>query len=182
MILPRYQTFWRRFWAGTVDGIVFWPFSALSNFIWAHQTLTLQTYLAIWFFIQLALPIVYSTMMHWRYGQTLGKMACGVMVVDVSEKITLTLWQAIKRDIYPVIVSVAGFMLTLPYIMGFATVQTPIVRITNTILGYSGLFWFGLEILTMVGSQKRRALHDVIAGSVVLRRTYFSGKLRKRTP
>jgi uncharacterized RDD family membrane protein YckC len=35
----------------------------------------------------------------------------------------------------------------------------------------AGLLWFLLEIITLFANKKRRALHDFIAGSVVIRKS-----------
>jgi uncharacterized RDD family membrane protein YckC len=38
----------------------------------------------------------------------------------------------------------------------------------NIVNGLFSLIWLGVELVTMLFNQKRRALHDYIAGSVVM--------------
>jgi uncharacterized RDD family membrane protein YckC len=83
VIEPKYQTFWRRFWAGVVDGIAFWPVSLLS-------LLAYREGIPLWFKVTWYLAssfgfAAYVVAMHARYGQTLGKMVTDVKVLDISE-------------------------------------------------------------------------------------------------
>lgn len=41
-----------------------------------------------------------------------------------------------------------------------------------------GTIWFLLEIVTLMTNDKRRAFHDLIANSVVIKDEYWSGKER----
>jgi len=81
----RYRTFWERFWAGAIDGVVLSvPFGLLHYFLFPLASWSggdgrvgsdrFQLWLACCVFL------------HWRYGQTVGKRFMGVKVLDVSEK------------------------------------------------------------------------------------------------
>lgn len=112
---------------------------------------------------------LYSILMHARYGQTLGKMATEVTVLDLSERRFPTLRQAFLRDAGYVILNCASlaylFVLVLSgrYSFGAEMSGAP-----GRILALAGLAWFLLELLTMATNRKRRALHDYIAGTVVV--------------
>ncbi len=171
MIEERYRTFWRRFGAASVDGFVFYPLGFLNKHIWAHQNDHSVMILLSWFLGYMLLWRLYSILMHGWFGQTLGKMACGVIVLDASEHRKLSMLQAIKRDIFPVITFFTSIAIFTPAIMQknypISWKEVPAI---HEIIFYSGMVWILLEMITMLASKKRRALHDFIAGSVVVRK------------
>jgi uncharacterized RDD family membrane protein YckC len=80
----KYSTFGPRFWAGFLDGLVFLPVSLLDNYFssplraaWILIAWALFSYPAYW---------VYSVSLHAYRGQTVGKKAQHVKVMDVSEQ------------------------------------------------------------------------------------------------
>jgi uncharacterized RDD family membrane protein YckC len=103
--------------------------------------------------------------MHGKYGQTLGKMACKIVVLDVSEQ-SLTMRQAVLRDILGLILLCVGLTHNIPRIVQGIDISAP----PNLLIVFSGLGLFLVEIVTMFTNDKRRALHDFIAGSVVIRK------------
>ncbi len=93
----------------------------------------------------------------------------GVKVLDVTEK-KLSLRQALLRDCVPIMFSV------LIIFDDLSTVLAGRSRSDNTELdwvlimaAYGYMLWFAAELVTMLFSSKRRALHDFIASSVVVR-------------
>src|SRR6516225_141697 len=99
MIEQKYSTFWPRFCAGLIDGLIFWPVGWLCSFAYSHSgSVFLQVPIYI---INSSVFVAYSIWMHGRFGQTLGKMACKVIVLDVSER-PLSMRQAALRDILDV--------------------------------------------------------------------------------
>ncbi len=113
----------------------------------------------------------YYITLHARYGQTLGKRLMRVRVIDKSEARGITVWQAIRRDIVPVLgflfaIGLAAYLSTLTPEM-LENLGTVIVIAGAVILAFHG--WFIAEIVTMLFSRRRRAVHDFIAGTVVVR-------------
>jgi uncharacterized RDD family membrane protein YckC len=114
----------------------------------------------------------YSIIMHGLRGQTLGKMVCKIRVLDVSES-PLTMRQAVLRDILYIVFSclqATYFLLNLDFYIQTET--------GSEVVPYPVWFWglmyfafvlFVIEMVTMLTNEKRRALHDWIAGSVVVR-------------
>jgi uncharacterized RDD family membrane protein YckC len=168
MIEPKYSTFWPRFCAGFVDGLIFWPVGWLCSLAYAHSgSAFLQVSVYI---VNSSAFLMYSIWMHGRFGQTLGKMACKVIVLDVSER-RLSMKQAVLRDILGVVLLPVGLAIDIPRIVHGVNVYAPSSLTTmDWILTYSALCWFMIEVVTMLTNNKRRALHDFIAGSVVIRR------------
>ena len=116
----------------------------------------------------IAFPL-YSIWMHGRHGQTLGKMACKVIVLDVSQRL-LSMRQAVLRDIYSVVVLPIQLMIEIPRVIQGIDIFAFENRTTiDSVALYSGWAWFVIEVVTLLANKKRRALHDFIAGSVVIR-------------
>ena len=68
----------------------------------------------------------------------------------------------------------AGFVdglifMPVGWLCAFAFSLPENVNTVNWIISFSGLAWFLIEVITMLANNKRRALHDFIAGSVVVR-------------
>jgi uncharacterized RDD family membrane protein YckC len=173
-VLPKYQTFWPRFWAGWIDALVFVPLWLIDS--WLEGT-KVPLLLALWYVLYTLSFDIYSVVMHAKYGQTIGKMAMGVRVLDLSEA-KLSLRQALLRDAVPIAFSVIAIVQGLPLVLaGLSPYQSgaELGWIDMLSLG-SSLIWFGAELVTMLTNSKRRAIHDYIAGSVVVRVSYLEAE------
>jgi len=108
--------------------------------------------------------------MHGKLGQTLGKMATRVKVLDISEG-QLTMPQAIRRDIIPLSLNLIYIVLQAPKILSGLNIMDPKTLkfdVSFYLMIFSGTGWFWAEVVTMLFNKKRRAVHDFIAGSVVI--------------
>ena len=108
---------------------------------------------------------IYSVYFHGQYGATLGKMACKVRVVDVHTEEQISIRQALLRDSIPVV------FMTILMIWGY-WVQLSDNAIENTaffLIPSVYFLWFVAEVVTMLTNRRRRAIHDFIAGTVVIR-------------
>ena len=168
MIEHKYSTFWPRFCAGFVDGLIFMPLGWIYSFTFAHfDSVPIRILACI---VNSSAYLVYSIWMHGRYGQTLGKMACKVVVLDVSER-PLSMRQAVLRDIFGVVLLPIGLVIDIARIVRGVDISAPAnLSAVDWLFAYSALGWFLVEVVTMLTNDKRRALHDFIAGSVVIRR------------
>lgn len=173
MIEQKYSTFWPRFCAGFVDSLIFTPLGRVCSFAMSHcASISIRI---IAYIVSSAAFVVYSIWMHGRFGQTVGKMACKVIVLDISEK-PLSVRQAVLRDILGVVLFPVGLAVDLPRIVHGIDVSLPAnINTVDWVICYSSLAWFLTEVITMLTNNKRRALHDFIAGSVVTR-------VRKQSP
>jgi uncharacterized RDD family membrane protein YckC len=160
----KYKTGLKRFWASILDTLVFLPLIFLDELITVNQPVSIL----IWQASISLLGYSYSIIMHYQYGQTLGKMLTGVKVLHVSESKSLTLKQVVLRDSIPMPIDVAGLIY-------FASLLKQDLSADNLITSYEELttivafVWVFLELSTMVTNQRRRALHDFVAKTVVIR-------------
>jgi uncharacterized RDD family membrane protein YckC len=162
----KYSTFGPRFWASFVDGFIIGIFSMILAFLGGQTGGGIQTALG---YIDTVQFTVYSVLLHTLYGQTFGKMALDVKVVDFKSENNITFKQAFLRDCVPVVMLV--FLLTASVFMPIEpTGESPEWLVYGMmIFGLSYFLWHLLEIITMLFNDKNRALHDFIAGTVVIR-------------
>lgn len=166
----RYRTFWRRFWAQLIDGLVFLV-PAMILLLALRPAFDDTGRLNAWIqeILQYAF-LLYSILMHARYGQTVGKFVVGVKVVDVNERQDLSFRQAVLRDAVPLLLTVVATLFFFTFGTRYdADGLTGISAILANVVGLITGLWGLTELVTMLFNQKRRAVHDFIAGTVVIR-------------
>jgi uncharacterized RDD family membrane protein YckC len=170
MIEPKYSTFAPRFVSGIIDIVVLSPIQWLLTFAFDHSTPILLKVLV--HTVNSCFFLAYSIWMHGKFGQTIGKMICKVIVLDVSER-SLNMKQAVLRDILGVIFLPISLATDIPRIIRGVNMNTPTnITTIDWIVTFSMFGWFVIELVTMLTNNKRRALHDFIASSVVIRKPY----------
>ena len=164
----KYRTFWPRFWAGLIDGLVLLPLDYIDHRIWLKSSKIPSLIILLWFLFNSLSFVTYSVLMHGYLGQTLGKMVCRVKVFDISEG-RLRFKQAIRRDIVPIILILVHLPFLIPTV--FSNINPFDQELSFSMLFFGSIIflWFLLEMITMFSNEKRRALHDYIAGSIVIR-------------
>jgi uncharacterized RDD family membrane protein YckC len=170
MLEEKYNTFSPRFWAGFIDGLIFIPLDIADYFISEYHTIISDTVIIFWFILSSMAFMIYSVLMHGIYGQTVGKMAMRVKVLDISEN-KLSMLQALKRDLIPIILICIGIVMELTQRINIENANDSLnaYNIATNLVTYIGIVWFMAEIVTMLFNNQRRALHDFIAGSVVIK-------------
>ena len=178
-----YHTFWPRFLASFPDSAVIGLINTVVGILLAlpvtqfvnvdEQPVLLGTVAVLAICIQIIIPFLYTIMMHARSGQTVGKMLTGVRVVDAITGDPITTKQAWLRDGLPLVLwGLAMVYFTVNLALESSDLQA--LKTGNMLDGLMvflslSMIWWILEILTMFSNPKRRALHDYIAGTVVIR-------------
>ncbi|MEP0986796.1 RDD family protein [Ekhidna sp.] len=165
----RYQTFWPRFFAALIDGFVMWPIGFLLSYI---TNSNIGVIVIIGNLLNNFAPYIYSIFLHGHYGQTLGKMAMGVRVVDFDTEDEIDLKQAFIRDSVPVALMAVLYAYSLIIFYGNEGSELQADFVTLAPLFFIGLLtmlWTILEIFSMLFNDKSRAVHDLIARTVVVR-------------
>jgi uncharacterized RDD family membrane protein YckC len=167
--VSKYSTFWPRFWAAFIDGIIFaiilYAESLIFGFDYNQQDSLFQTFNAI----QLG---IYSVLMHGLCGgQTFGKMALGVKVLNHSNELGIDVKQALRRESVNLVLNTLSLILIVVVASSIETTGTlsSFVSISATVLGVVAIVWVISEFVTMLFNDKRRALHDFIGKTVVVR-------------
>lgn len=177
----RYRTFWPRLWASWVDGVVLFPFAFVFGILFQPEVAAALEGEARWTLIVVFLTNhaylwFYSIYMHGRWGQTVGKMTTRVKVVDAVTEEPISYKKAFLRDSVPILILfplriyslyrlLSGSAYFMPQASSVYSALANIVDWTDFIAG----FWWLAEIVTMLTNEKRRAVHDFIAGTVVVR-------------
>lgn len=107
----QYGGFWIRLFAFILDGILLSVVSSLTNLAFrqpltqpppadlaALQTALLARIQSPAFLVAFILSALYSVLLVWRFGATVGKMALRLRVVDAKTLGPVSLWQAILRE------------------------------------------------------------------------------------
>ena len=158
--------FWIRVGAHIIDLVIFFPIIILS--IWNTYSLKNTAVL-----ILISLPgLIYKPFMESFFGATLGKMACGIKVIDNNSR-KLSLFVAYVR-FFPFLIT-AGVTLAGELIVfsssqfQSATSMTEILQAQQA--NYLGIVGFIVNILVTIEcvfaafTFRKRALHDMLAES-----------------
>lgn len=160
--MDRYQTGWPRFVAFWIDAFVLSALrGAISWLISLNMGMIVSVLLAIAYS---SVHVAYPVYMHGRFGQTLGKVVVRVRVVGI-DGFRISYEQAALRDVVPCLLLPVSIWLALHTVI---TGEQP--HPTTYQWAYSFAFmWVLLEMLTMLFNEQRRAIHDLIARTVVVR-------------
>lgn len=165
----RYDTFLRRFVAAIIDGFALWPIAALLNYI---SNSNVGAIVVIGGLLNNLSPYIYSVLLHGHYGQTLGKMAMGVKVVDFVSEDDIDMRQALIRDSVPIALMIVLYAYSFIILWGMEPTDV-VANFTSLIpifiVGFLTVLWTLLEIVSMLFTEKSRAVHDLIAKTVVVR-------------
>jgi uncharacterized RDD family membrane protein YckC len=171
MVEHQYRTFGRRAGAYLLDWLPFYGLQQLSG-LFSSYFASFYFGLAWAQFLAWAW-IAYRVLTHGFWGQTLGKKICKVQVVDLSGQ-RLSMRQAFLREIVPIALDLASLVyliLNLDAYKRMVMGGEPNVRLATagTVFFWAMNLWWLAQIVAVHLNDRRRAIHDYIAGSVVLR-------------
>ena len=107
---------------------------------------------------------------HGKYGQTIGKIAMDIQVLDINEMNLIGYRRAFVRESIWVVLNIVFIIYySIESFKHSSDLQELRLTIVDGLGGISILLWFLLEIVTVLFNPKRRAVHDYIAGSVVIK-------------
>lgn len=159
----KYLSLWPRFWASPVDGVVLLPIGVLQLLIIKTQVFSLEKMMLVNFASYL-IWFLYIFIMHGKYGQTLGKMACKIKVVDHETEQPISYRQSLLREGIQIGIWLAFFSQQL-----VSKIDSEFPPKALFFLSCLPLIWFIGEVVSIFSNKKRRSLHDYIAGTVVVR-------------
>jgi len=170
----KYAGFLSRAIAATVDGLVLLPFGFL--FLWVVSFKGAALLLAV---PLAAVGPAYQIWLHARSGQTLGKRFAGIRVLRLDgERIS---WrEALSRSSVDAGFCVAETVVTLLALYQLSDAQLSVSWFERSELfmqhgpvwgkyvSYASAAWGASELVSLLFNAKRRALHDFIAGTIVV--------------
>ena len=163
--MERYHAFWRRLCAGLIDGVVLATLSLLA----AKFITSKGLYLSYGITVDLALiPILYGVLLTGLLGQTIGKIIMGIKVLDLNEKQYIGIKRAVFRDSVPIFFQVVSLLILGLNQYEIVFISDEFSSFVESVISKTSFLWFILELITMLLSKKRRAVHDLLASSVVI--------------
>jgi uncharacterized RDD family membrane protein YckC len=162
----KYRTGLKRIWAAVIDWIVFMPLLLIGK--WIYKSTENLSLLSAWATFIVFAPYFYSVILHYKYGQTIGKWVAGVKVIDISEARQLTVWQSLYRDGLFLLCAAVGLLYYIALLISSKEANASITdyyHLAEQLMFY----WTLLELITMLTNSKRRGVHDLIARSIVIR-------------
>jgi uncharacterized RDD family membrane protein YckC len=171
-----YATFWQRFAAMWIDLFVLLPLIFLQT--WLES---LSKAAAIILVIPMsAAYCAYTVYCHGQFGQTVGKHVMGIRLVRTTgERIGWReAWLRSSVDVAFAILGVISLFVALAAISDAAYYGVGWIRRAKNLddlkptwlnwTSVAGQIWIWSEVIVMLFNKRRRALHDFIAGTVVL--------------
>ncbi|MEO9273849.1 RDD family protein [Marinomonas sp. 5E14-1] len=163
----KYSTFWPRFWAATIDGILFAIILYIECFVLGVEFNVHNQFIQTFNAIQFSIYVIF---MHGYFGQTLGKRIMKVKVLDHGTETRINLKQALRRESVNLTLNIFWLFILLLFVL-----EIPILGSAYNLLYIVLIFsvlssiWGISEFVTMLFNDKRRALHDLIGKTVVVR-------------
>ncbi len=172
----QYAGFWKRFGAYWIDVIIFLPIMVLST--WGgEQSRLFQLY---WFVPGLFIGLWFHVYLVKTYGATPGKLLLKIKIVkvdgsDVGYKEAMLRYSVLF--VISVVMSAALIPVTLEmtdayyFSMRWQERALYMVEHAPSWFNVANVFmniWIWSEFIVMLTNKKRRALHDFIAGTVVI--------------
>jgi uncharacterized RDD family membrane protein YckC len=161
----QFRTFWRRLGAGLIDGLVVLSVEYVYDEVYPWGESDLSGFVGGVIFGLCSFG--YTVVLHWKYGKTIGKMITRVTVLRNDTEAKINFRMALVRDSPWIAIAVATWVLIAVALFSESAHET--VRVLGGIVGWSSFGWFALEVISMLTNEKRRAIHDYIAGTVVVR-------------
>jgi len=148
--MDKYKTFGPRFWASFIDGLVFLPIGFFDNYLSAPARGPIV--LISWAIVSYSAYWLYSVSLHARYGQTIGKKAMHVKVMDVSEERIPSLGQAFLRDVGYIAINISALVYFIYIVVAhkYVTGSEQVNGLPGMVLEFASLGWLLLEVVTML--------------------------------
>jgi uncharacterized RDD family membrane protein YckC len=184
----RYKTFWRRLGANIIDsliigfaaGIILVPVLVVVVASSIHTSATGEpefeasrgeiAAFAVAILLATVGSHVYTIWMLAARGQTIGKMATGIVVRDAVTGGAIGFQKAFMRSLGELVIQFGS--LVLAGLGAFGDFDRDMLDALNLVQSLSSWGWWIAEVLTMLTNPRRRALHDLIAGTVVVKTSY----------
>jgi uncharacterized RDD family membrane protein YckC len=175
--IKTYAGFWKRFLSGLIDALIFIPTIFIFNYL-IKISIPVAMFITV---IQLSLYSIYSIYFNYYYGATIGKMVVGIKItspdgstisfkqvllrsfVDISFAITFIVVQviAISKANSDIFLN-AGWLERGQYIQFILPKWYSNVSLVQQI-------WIWSEAFVVLFNKRKRAIHDFIANTVVIR-------------
>lgn len=166
--LKVYAGFWKRFGASLVDGLVLFPIQLILILIWPVSQPTWGP-IAATVISNISLP-AYTIFFHYRYGATLGKMATDIKVT-LPDGSPIGFKEAFLRSYVDLGFSIVAMFSELSAIGNTNAEQIQWSGWAGTV-AIIGWIWLWSEVVVLLFNERKRSIHDFIAGTVVVHKRF----------
>ena len=171
-----YAGFWRRIAATLIDVLIFFVFAYPS----AALAVAMHLPYLVFALIALLIGAWYEIHIVRKYGGTIGKLVVGIRIVMLNGE-NATLYAAFKRYVITLTFAILTYIAYLLAILstdeglfsGLGELdRKKLIALAPSWYGLVesfGQIWIWSEFITMLFNKKRRAIHDFMGGTVVIR-------------
>lgn len=163
--MEKYTTFVPRLVALLIDSFIMLPIAIFDD--WFRQAEYQPLFYYFWIPLSAAVFPVYMIFMHGKYGQTLGKMYMNVKVVKAENEESISFKHAVIRELPQLIFNISS--VTLGIVFLGENPDSERMKMSLGVFRFFTFIWAMADITTFFSNPKRRALHDFIAGTVVVK-------------
>jgi uncharacterized RDD family membrane protein YckC len=149
-----------------LDSILLLPLAIIDQLV-RDSGLQPEIIIALLFIVSISYSIYFITM-HKIFGQTVGKMLMKVKVLSFDES-PIKFWQTVVRDLPQILLVTASFIFENPLVNATAETNSESLDILKSPIVILSMMWGIADIICFFTSEKHRALHDFIAGTVVVK-------------
>ena len=176
-----YAGFWRRTGAHIFDMLILAPY----GFVGYHLQKIHYSVFLLYFIFGIAFHFFWSIYLLKRFGGTPGKLICGVIVIR-KDGHHIDWREAFLRNIvdFPYAIYSSLFSLWMTHTIGydvyqnlsfmeFAEQMMEKAPTFHNLINVAFQLWFWGELIVLLFNKRKRAIHDFIAGTVVIQKTLF---------
>jgi uncharacterized RDD family membrane protein YckC len=174
--MNNFATFWQRFAATAIDLLILFPLMLVQARIGAVSRSAALALAVPWIVLAVGYPIY----CHGRFGKTIGKSVMGIRVARLTgERIGWReAWLRSSVEMCLATIVTVGWLIALASTADAEFYGAGASRYPDTVSVHQPPWavwasriqeiWFWSELVTMLFNKRRRALHDFIAGTVVI--------------
>jgi uncharacterized RDD family membrane protein YckC len=180
-----YSGFWSRLGANFLDGLILIPYSFLLLYIYS---LNLYAY----FFLiipSLLISFWYNVYLPKRYGGTPGKLIVGLKIVKMDSSSIGWRESFLRFSVNIAFIIINIVMMVIAVFMAdqetynnltWFDKSTYLASLTNvTLITTLSNIWIWSEVIVLLFNKRKRAIHDFIAGTVIIKSVYLE-KIRNK--
>ena len=176
LLMNNFATFWQRFAATGIDLLILFPLMLVQARIGAASKNTALALAVPW----IVLAVGYSIYCHGRFGKTIGKSVMGIRVSRLTgERIGWReAWLRSSVEMCLAAIVTVGWLIALASTTDAEFYGAAASRYPDNVSVHQPPWaiwaswvqqtWFWSELVTMLFNKRRRALHDFVAGTVVI--------------
>jgi uncharacterized RDD family membrane protein YckC len=181
-----YGGFWIRYLALLIDGLIWWLFLHLPIYL----NLTSKTFYYSSILPNILLEIWFYVFLVQKYGGTPGKLIMGIKVVKLDGQKATWREAILRHSVLFTLNAITSVLVFIQIVKSDAThlayaegqeadkYLSSAYPVIYSIVQWATYIWIFSELIILLTNDRRRAAHDFIAGTVVMKSKYIDIKSR----